>query len=289
MQTNGEISNEEQSSVVAAAALAKEKLATLPSVAQSLTAGARSFTIEKTSQIASAASNPRVQVAAASGAGGAVVVGAGGAGVGFLAGGAVGAALGIVPGFFTFGLSVPVFGVIGAACGGVTGGAVGGTVGFTGAGAMGYHVYGKRAEISLLLSRLRRLPVSQEQPASCVDAHVEPPEEEVDLSPVSQDLAEIATKLNATETSLTPWAEIRDLREQLGAMQQSIGQQVEEASQPRKRGSLMNLSEKLTEMERSLDSAKTSWTPWNDLTDAKQHLGRALDIAHQQDVLLVVA
>lgn len=283
MQTNGvENLSKDQSLGAGAAALAKEKIAAISDGAQALTAQICSFTNEKKSQIASAASDPRVQVAAASGAGGAVVVGTGGAGVGLLAGGTVGVALGIVPAVFTLGLSIPVFGAIGAGCGAAAGGAVGGAVGFTGAGTIGYHAYAKRTEIHRLLSRLRlqietSLGTKEEE------------EEAVDLSPVSQDLAEIAAKLNATDTSLTPWADIKDLREQLGAVQQSVGQQMEEAGKPQKRRSLSNLSEKLTEMNTSLDSAESSWTPWTDLTYAKQHLGRAQDIAAQPNTKLVGA
>lgn len=80
----------------------------------------------------------RMQVTAASGAGGAVVVGAGCAGVGFLAGGAVGTALGFLPALLTFGLSVPLGAALGAGCGMATGGALGGTAGFAGAAAIGY-------------------------------------------------------------------------------------------------------------------------------------------------------
>lgn len=60
---------------------------------------------------------------------------------------AVGAALGVVPAFFTFGLSIP----IGAAIGGGTGLAVGTTVGAAAGavsgGAAGYGAYAKRGEI----------------------------------------------------------------------------------------------------------------------------------------------
>lgn len=81
----------------------------------------------------------RMKVTAASGAGGAVVIGAGGAGVGFLAGGAVGAAVGVLPALFTFGLSIPLGAAVGAGCGMATGGALGGTAGFAGAAAIGYN------------------------------------------------------------------------------------------------------------------------------------------------------
>merc|ERR1719221_1161897 len=65
-----------------------------------------------------------VQRAAASGAVGAVGLGAGGAGVGMLTGGAVGAAVGVVPAFFTLGLSIPFCAVVGGGCGFATGAVV---------------------------------------------------------------------------------------------------------------------------------------------------------------------
>jgi len=250
-----------------AAALANKKTAEFSDGAQALKAQICTFTNEKTAELAAVAKEPRVQVAAASGVGGAVVVGTGGAGVGALAGGTVGAAIGIVPAVFTLGLSIPVFGAIGAGCGAVAGGAAGGAVGFTGAGAMGYHAYAKRAEIRNLISRLQ--------------SHLPVREEVVDLSPVSQDLDGVAAKLDATKTSLAPWLEIRDLREQVGAMRQSIGQQMESAKQPAKRRSLSELSDKLAHMGTSLDNVESSWDPWTDLTNAKQHLGRAQDMVAQ--------
>lgn len=93
------------------------------------------------------ATDPRTQVTAASAAGGAVVLGAGGATAGMLAGGALGAAVGVVPALFTFGLSIPIGMMIGGGCGLVGGGALGGTTGFVGGGAAGFGAYTKRAAI----------------------------------------------------------------------------------------------------------------------------------------------
>merc|ERR1712176_4965 len=58
--------------------------------------------------------------------------------------GTIGAAIGLVPAIFTFGLSIPV----GAALGGGIGATTGGTVGFGTGGALGYGIYTKRAEIN---------------------------------------------------------------------------------------------------------------------------------------------
>jgi len=91
--------------------------------------------------------DPKVQVTAAAAAGGAVSLGASGGVAGFAGGGTLGAALGIVPAIFTFGLSIPVGAAIGAGTGLVVGTAAGGSVDLVGGGATGYGVYTKRKEI----------------------------------------------------------------------------------------------------------------------------------------------
>merc|ERR1719384_1834751 len=63
------------------------------------------------------ASDKDVQAAAACAAGGAAVLGTGGAATGLATGGTIGAAMGLVPAIFTFGLSVPVFAAVGGGCG----------------------------------------------------------------------------------------------------------------------------------------------------------------------------
>lgn len=78
------------------------------------------------------ANDQRVQVTAASAAGGAAVGGVGGGAVGA----GTGALVGLPAALFTFGLSIPVCAtvgaVVGATAGATTGAAAGGTVGFTG-------------------------------------------------------------------------------------------------------------------------------------------------------------
>merc|ERR1712014_544748 len=84
--------------------------------------------------------------------GGSVTVGAAGGGLGLLAGGAAGAAVGLVPALFTFGLSIPVCAAIGGGAGACLGTAAGGTTGFVGGGAVGYgayNAYSQRKEIGL--------------------------------------------------------------------------------------------------------------------------------------------
>jgi len=93
------------------------------------------------------ASDRRVQVTAASAAGGGAAVGAGGALAGLVAGGAIGASIGILPALFTLGLSIPLGAALGSGCGLVVGGAAGTASGVATGGAVGYGVFTKRAEI----------------------------------------------------------------------------------------------------------------------------------------------
>lgn len=92
------------------------------------------------------AHNPRSQVTAVSAVGGAVALGTGGGATGMLSGGAIGAACGLVPAVFTFGLSIPVCAAVGSSIGLCTGAAVAGTAGFLGGGTVGYHAYGSNEE-----------------------------------------------------------------------------------------------------------------------------------------------
>merc|ERR1712079_320288 len=94
------------------------------------------------------AKDRRTQVTAAS-------AGVGGAAAGLVTGGAVGAAAGIPFALFTFGLSIPIGGMLGGGFGLVTGGAAGTTVGATAAGALGYGGFMKRAEIRAAISAAR--------------------------------------------------------------------------------------------------------------------------------------
>jgi len=99
---------------------------------------------EKTKDIVT---NPKVQAVVAGGAGGAVVATPPAAATGLLVGGSLGAAVGLIPALFTFGLSIPIGASIGGACGVVFGGAVGSGAGFVGGGAAGLGAYNKRESI----------------------------------------------------------------------------------------------------------------------------------------------
>merc|ERR1719362_2665631 len=96
--------------------------------------------------------NPASQATSAGAAGGCIAIGAAGGGLGLLAGGVAGAAVGLVPALFTFGLSIPVCAAIGGGAGACLGTAAGGTTGIVGGGAVGYgayNAYSQRKEISL--------------------------------------------------------------------------------------------------------------------------------------------
>jgi hypothetical protein len=93
------------------------------------------------------ASDPQVQVTAAAAVAGSAAFGTAGGTVGVAVGSVVGAAVGIVPAVFTFGLSIPVCAVAGAAVGGGAGATVGGTTGLVGGGAAGYYGYAHKDEI----------------------------------------------------------------------------------------------------------------------------------------------
>jgi len=92
------------------------------------------------------AANPKAQVTAASAVGGAVTLGASGGATGLVSGGLVGAALGLVPAVFTFGLSIPVGAALGGGTGLCVGSAVGSTAGFVGGGIAGYKLSGQNED-----------------------------------------------------------------------------------------------------------------------------------------------
>lgn len=87
-------------------------------------------------------SNPRAQATTVSAVGGAVALGTGGGATGLVSGGLIGAACGLVPAVFTFGLSIPIGAAIGSGMGAGIGTTFGGAAGFISGGALGYKAYG---------------------------------------------------------------------------------------------------------------------------------------------------
>jgi len=92
--------------------------------------------------------DPKAQATAAGATVGGVVLGGAGGVIGLASGVLAGSIVGVVPALFTFGLSIPVFAIVGGGAGLCVGTAVGGTTGTVGGGAAGYGVYGKRAELA---------------------------------------------------------------------------------------------------------------------------------------------
>lgn len=91
--------------------------------------------------------DPEALAAVAVGGSAALCLGSAGAVVGATVGGTCGTVLGVVPALFTFGLSIPVGGFVGAGSGLALGASAAGTAGFTGGAATGYAVALYRSEI----------------------------------------------------------------------------------------------------------------------------------------------
>eukprot|EP00929_Paragymnodinium_shiwhaense_P020426 TRINITY_DN13625_c0_g1_i1.p1 TRINITY_DN13625_c0_g1~~TRINITY_DN13625_c0_g1_i1.p1 ORF type:complete len:407 (+),score=80.71 TRINITY_DN13625_c0_g1_i1:136-1356(+) len=100
-----------------------------------------------------ALSDAKVQATAVSAAGGAVAMGLSGGATGFVAGGSVGTAVGLVPALFTFGLSVPFCAAFGSGLGVCIGTTMGASFGAVSGGAAGYSIYVRRDELKSGSSR----------------------------------------------------------------------------------------------------------------------------------------
>jgi hypothetical protein len=87
------------------------------------------------------------QVTAASALGGAAAMGASGGFAGLTTGTVIGAACGVVPALFTFGLSIPIGAVVGGTTGLCAGTVAGGSVGLVGGGAAGRSVHKNQDKI----------------------------------------------------------------------------------------------------------------------------------------------
>jgi len=110
---------------------------------ETLDSGKRKAT-EVSENVKEVCADRRTQVSAASAVGGAVALGTGGGATGFFSGAAVGAACGVVPALFTFGLSIPTGAAFGGGLGMAAGLTICGTAGFLGGGAAGWKAYGHR-------------------------------------------------------------------------------------------------------------------------------------------------
>mmetsp|Transcript_54461 Transcript_54461/g.129799 ORF Transcript_54461/g.129799 Transcript_54461/m.129799 type:complete len:375 (+) Transcript_54461:64-1188(+) len=104
-------------------------------------------TLAKAAQDRSLTDQYTAHVTAAAAMVGGATIGVCGASAGLVAGSTCGAALGLIPAVFTFGLSIPFGAVVGGGCGCVAGAAAGSTSGAVGGGAFGYGMYKHRQEI----------------------------------------------------------------------------------------------------------------------------------------------
>jgi len=95
-------------------------------------------------QISDLAADQRSRKTAASAAGGAAAGSVSGGAVGLFGGAGLGAAIGVVPAIFTFGLSIPIGAAIGGGAGLCVGAAAGGTVGLASGGAVSYGVQNRK-------------------------------------------------------------------------------------------------------------------------------------------------
>eukprot|EP00928_Gymnodinium_smaydae_P023285 TRINITY_DN19275_c2_g1_i1.p1 TRINITY_DN19275_c2_g1~~TRINITY_DN19275_c2_g1_i1.p1 ORF type:complete len:437 (-),score=89.72 TRINITY_DN19275_c2_g1_i1:25-1335(-) len=130
--------------------LIKKMAGSTVNAAQSLAKGSIDYTKAKASQfgegVRDVVTDPRNRAAAATSVGCGVALGAGGGATGLVSGGLIGAAAGIIPAVFTFGLSIPVFAAIGGGAGMFIGGATAGSVGLVGGGVAGYRMSGSAPE-----------------------------------------------------------------------------------------------------------------------------------------------
>jgi len=136
---------EDVASIVKARALVVYAQAQSQILAMTSSAKTKAIAIDK--RVRSSVSNKGNQVTAASAVGGAAALGASGGASGLFAGGAIGAACGVVPAIFTFGLSIPIGAALGGATGLCVGTVTGGAVGLVGGGVAGRSSYNHKDEI----------------------------------------------------------------------------------------------------------------------------------------------
>lgn len=139
-------------------------------------------------------------------------------------------------------------------------------------------------------------------------------ERKASLRKVSQDLSDLAARLENAEASTLPWSGISSVKDQVNAMQSAVGEQISEAKQKQeeieaqqgqllaktasgkvramhegvfqshreRRTSLSEVQESLQSISAKLGVAETSWIPWGDVSDAKKQVMSVQDIVGQQ-------
>jgi hypothetical protein len=116
---------------------------TLPSFRRRLSAALspKSLREDLAPRLCEVAASHELQFTALSATGGALTLGVSGGAAGCICCGIFGAAVGVVPALFTFGLSIPFGAAVGGGIGLCAGTATGAGVGFVGGGAFGYGAY----------------------------------------------------------------------------------------------------------------------------------------------------
>merc|ERR1719330_526219 len=137
-------------------------------------------------------------------------------------------------------------------------------------------------------------------------------ERKASLVEASHGLSELGAKLAGAEKSFVPWSEVNSAKQRVADLQSTIDTQIDDArqkaedmedqqvksampshevrtmqqgfveNQERRRKSLTEVSQTLSEISTKLSNAETSWSPWNELNDAKQQVADMRNIVVEQ-------
>merc|ERR1712203_1062655 len=112
-------------------------------------------------------------------------------------------------------------------------------------------------------------------------------ERQTSLTNVSKGLSELSVQLETAQRSVFPWTEVTNTKQQVAEMQNNIAQQIDDAkkkeedvdgqeevakSQSLRRRSLSEVSQTLSAINDKLTTAEASWSPWDEVNDAKQQI-----------------
>eukprot|EP00929_Paragymnodinium_shiwhaense_P085224 TRINITY_DN45657_c0_g1_i1.p1 TRINITY_DN45657_c0_g1~~TRINITY_DN45657_c0_g1_i1.p1 ORF type:complete len:472 (+),score=89.73 TRINITY_DN45657_c0_g1_i1:122-1537(+) len=150
--------------------------------------------------------DPTAQVTAVTALGGAAAVGTGTGALGFACGGIMGAAVGVVPALFTFGLSIPIGAAIGSGMGLCLGATTGGAVGGLGGGATGYYAM-RRCQQQQSVADVDE-PMSKQASIRSLASEVAQPEPERRMSGEAKDLRR-ALSMKQPERRMSEASDVR--------------------------------------------------------------------------------
>merc|ERR1712039_86799 len=117
------------------------------------------------------------------------------------------------------------------------------------------------------------------------------------LSNLSKGLSELGVQLETAQNSVLPWTEVTNTKQQVAEMQNTIAQQIDDAkkkeedmdgqeevvkSQSLRRRSLSEVSQTLSAINDKLTNAEASWTPWDEVNDAKQQIADMRNVVVRQ-------